>query len=34
MKNTKWVDWTKRIIFLPNSLLGHFKKSVAGGTPP
>ena len=26
MKNTKWVDRTKRIIFLPNSLLSHFRE--------
>ena len=34
MKNTKWVNWTKRIIFLPNSLLSHFRRSPARGSLP
>lgn len=29
MKNTKWVSWTKKVIFLPNFLLSHCRKSPA-----
>jgi radical SAM superfamily enzyme YgiQ (UPF0313 family) len=29
MKNTKWVNWTKKVIFLPNFLLSHCRKSLA-----